>query len=132
MIINTDVENVSVIWMNTLDDVFRFVAKKFDIEEENINVKLFRDGSFGLSKKSKLNGLVLKRSNGSYDIRIALNNRSVTEIAMTLIHEMTHVMQYVHKNLVQDRSIPYEKRWYEIEAFEMESKMLLEFMETLK
>ena len=65
------------------------------------------------------------------DYLIALRQQDGGQMIVTLAHELVHVKQYVLDGLAQklDTAIPYQERWWEVEAYEKEvelTKLLIE------
>lgn len=129
MIVNINAKEISDEWIDVLNDIQKFASNELQISESKIEIKLYEDFS-SFKMDEEVNGFLMRNGN-KFFVKIATKKRNITKIAMTLIHELTHVMQYVHKGLKQDKSIPYRERWWEIEAREMEEKLLLKYMETI-
>jgi len=60
------------------------------------------------------------------DFMIALKERDLGQMMVTLAHEMVHVKQYICDGLSEqfDNSIPYMERWWEKEAFAKEVDLM--------
>ena len=57
------------------------------------------------------------------EFTIRLNRSlSLSDMIITLLHELVHVSQYL-KNMVMDTESPYEERWQEIEAHTLEKQL---------
>lgn len=69
---------------------------------------------------------------------IAVNSehRSITEIFQTIAHELVHVKQFIKEDLRKHadngKDIPYYERWWEIEAYKLETEMVLALTEHIK
>ncbi|MFA7408342.1 MAG: hypothetical protein WCY93_11060 [Anaerolineaceae bacterium] len=63
-------------------------------------------------------GRVFKNGDVGYMIELRLENRTREEIFWTLAHELVHVRQFQEQDLENqlDKRIPYQERWWEIEA----------------
>lgn len=76
-------------------------------------------------------------SNGDeFMIRIAPVSKflNVTQMYETLAHEMVHVKQFLKNNLeehLENTDIPYSLRWWEIEAYELEKKLVINFTQEI-
>lgn len=73
---------------------------------------------------------------GNFLIFVDEKDRNLTKVFVTIAHEMVHVKQYMNENLgwlLDNRSdIPYESRWWEIEAFEKSVEYVKKFAEIIK
>lgn len=70
-------------------------------------------------------------------IMIKEQKRNVTEVYLTLAHEMVHIKQFLYQDLQgyrksRSKDIPYRELWYEKEAYALESEMLIEFANFMK
>ena len=65
---------------------------------------------------------------------IFLKEREFGHMLVTLAHELTHVKQYIKDNLAEcyETVTPYNDRWWEREAFEMESFLAQKMIEKVK
>jgi glycosylphosphatidylinositol transamidase (GPIT) subunit GPI8 len=122
---------VDQIDLKNLEDVFIFALEHFDIKSK-VTMQLFKS-SYGMTvhgEKYGVNGVALRRGK-DFVIQVNVSNRSITEMAMTIFHEVTHVMQFEKKFLEIDRSIPYAERWWEKEAFANERVLLETYIERI-
>lgn len=106
-----------IVDMKNKDLVETFV--KFILDDLNVSPKSIEIAS---TEMKDCHGICIDISEDNYLILVDETNRNITEIFVTIAHEMVHVKQYVKENLgwfLENRSyIPYETRWWEIEAFE--------------
>jgi hypothetical protein len=67
------------------------------------------------------------------DYMIVLKSQEDGHMLVTLAHELTHVKQYVKDDLAKQftREIPYQERWWEIEAYQMEVQLVSSLLEKL-
>lgn len=67
----------------------------------------------------------------TYLILVDETDRNITQVFVTIAHEMVHVKQYMNENLgwfLDNRTdIPYHTRWWEIEAFEKSVELVKQF-----
>lgn len=91
-----------------------FYCNELDIQPE---LEVYIDDS----KDLKVNGLCY-HNDGEFLILIN-GNLEDGHALVTLAHELVHVKQYMKNDLEEklDLTIPYHDRWWEKEAFEMES-----------
>jgi len=63
------------------------------------------------------------------EFTIRLNSTlSLKDLAITVLHELVHVKQYL-ECMVMDTESPYEERWQEIEAHTLEGELYVQFKE---
>lgn len=83
-----------------------------------------------IEEKDKANGMCFyEKALNEFHIDVC-ENENITMMVETLAHEMVHVKQYLFDDLEKeyDSSIPYLDRWWEIEAFEEQEKMVIAFV----
>lgn len=106
-----------IVDMKNKDLVETFV--EFILDDLNVSPKSIEIAS---TEMKDCHGICIDISEDNYLILVDETNRNITEIFVTIAHEMVHVKQYVKENLgwfLENRSyIPYETRWWEVEAFE--------------
>jgi hypothetical protein len=110
----------------------KFFCDFLDIPVPNLHIFTVED--------MRCNGAMYSNSIDDFLIAIHLedvsgfSDRNITEVFLTLAHEMVHVKQVIRDDLTKefDTSIPYAERWWEKEAFELESVMMLAFVDEVK
>lgn len=82
-----------------------------------------------------IQGVCIDESESEFIILVNETERSITEIFVTIAHEMIHVKQHMKENLgwfLDNRSdIPYMERWWEVEAFSNSGPLIEDFVKTL-
>lgn len=77
------------------------------------------------------NGLCMDNSLTDYTLFIRTVGRVTVDSFVTLAHEMVHVYQFLHKDLNDvDWNIPYETRWWELEAVSMSPGLVKKYSES--
>ena len=118
-----------------LDDSYNWLAKEFveflcrelsilplklDIVTENMDENI---------------GQCIDVDKDSYLILVKTLNRDIDRVFITIAHEMIHVKQYMTQELgriLDEQShIPYDDRWWEIEAYNMSFPLVKKFSEML-
>ncbi len=84
----------------------------------------------------KSNGICYENVYGDYLILVNTGKRNITEIFLTLAHELVHVKQFMKNELARvfaedAGKTPYKERWWEREAFEREADLVKGFVELL-
>lgn len=107
----------------------RFFCRELDIEPQEISV--MADSTISA------NGMCFENVSGDYLILVNTVSRNITEIFLTIAHEMVHVKQYIKNNLAKIHAedggkTPYKQRWWEKEAFEKEAPLVIAFVEEIK
>lgn len=64
---------------------------------------------------------------------ILLRKRDIGHMLVTLAHELVHVKQFIKDDLASkyNPNIPYKSRWWEKEAFELESILAQKLIDNL-
>ena len=98
-----------------VSDFVNFVCRELTINPEKITLASWEVGN-------KIHGMCIDESESEFIILVNETERNLTEVFVTIAHEMIHVKQYMKENLgwfLDNRSyIPYHQRWWEKEAFE--------------
>jgi uncharacterized protein YjaZ len=80
-------------------------------------------------------GMCIDETNDDFIILVKEANRDIVQILNTIAHEMVHVKQYMKENLGNlldlHSDIPYNERWWEIEAYSMSALLLEKFVKVL-
>lgn len=80
-------------------------------------------------------GICIDESQTEFIILVANAARSLTEVFVTIAHELIHVRQYMNENLgwfLDNRSyIPYMERWWELEAHTLAYPLVEQFAKEL-
>lgn len=111
-----------------LEKFVLFICNEYSIRPKKIEIApLEEDG---------LLGLCIDESPNEFTILVKEGERNLGEIFTTVAHEMIHVKQHMKENLgwfLTHRShIPYEERWWEVEAFGNAVALVEKFTQTLK
>ena len=110
MLIETAISNSAVV-----KSFVRFLCDELKIKPKRIIVAELED------LKSNTIGLCIDESEDEFIILVKENTRTLSDILITIAHEMIHVKQYMLQNLgwCLDNygHIPYKERWWEKEAF---------------
>jgi len=75
-------------------------------------------------------GMCIDEDVDRFIVIVKTGNRTVTDIFVTIAHEMIHVKQHIKQglgDLLQGCEIPYMERWWEIEAFQDSVKYVERF-----
>jgi hypothetical protein len=98
-----------------------FYANRLGIEPKTISVYV--------NDSMVVCGGCYAEDENEFMIDVKVKDRTLTEIFMTLGHEMVHIKQYTKNNLAKafTTSIPYYDRWWEKEAYELEVVLIKEF-----
>ena len=82
------------------------------------------------------NGMFLDLADDVFMVLVKTTNRTLTDICVTIAHELIHVKQYLFQNLGKEldncQDIPYMERWWEIEAFHFSKEFVKEYAECLR
>lgn len=106
-----------------LESFVRFFASELGISDMNFTLRIREDRSL---KNKNLNGICSRLNDFYFVIRVKCFDdfASITEFFLTLAHELTHVMQFLKKNLSAQyqklQKVSYYDRWYEKEAYELQ------------
>jgi hypothetical protein len=80
-------------------------------------------------------GMCIDEADDNFIILVNEKERSLTEVFVTIAHEMVHVKQYMKEKLgwfLDNRShIPYHERWWEKEAFGLQYNLVEKFVKTI-
>ena len=110
------------------EKAIRFFCSELDINPAEISI--MADSTLSV------NGMCFENEVGDYLILVNTVKRNITQIFLTIAHELVHVKQYMKENLAkcfaEDKGkTPYKERWWEKEAFEKETELLVKFVATL-
>jgi hypothetical protein len=85
------------------------------------------------TSQMKVNGECYQNSPTDYMIILKVQE-NIGRMIQTLAHEMVHVKQYLKDDLTSHftTDIPYNERWWEVEAYQKEREMVLELLEDVK
>ena len=110
MLIETAISNSAVV-----KSFVRFLCTELDIKPKRIIIAELEDF------ESNTIGLCIDESEDEFIILVKENTRTLSDILITIAHEMIHVKQYMLQNLgwFLDNygHIHYLERWWEKEAF---------------
>lgn len=113
-------------------DFILFLCECYEVSPEYIRLEFtdfikYHDDSVGVCYELM--------ENTRYRIVVKTKERTITQIFATIAHEFIHVKQYLKDNLRGDvksgHKIPYEERWWEIEAFEDCYSLVKKFIERI-
>lgn len=105
-----------------------FCMSKLDILNQTIVVE-FDDLADGM------NGALMEYGEDDRFLIVIDPNRDLTNVGITLAHELTHVYQVVYSGFNQGMlgtDIPYLERWWEKEAIEKSRELVVEFVKEMK
>lgn len=110
------------------EQAIRFFCSELDINPAEISI--MADSTLSA------NGMCFENETGDYLILVNTVKRNITQIFLTIAHELVHVKQYMKENLArcfaEDKGkTPYKESWWEKEAFEKETELLVKFVATL-
>jgi len=107
----------------------------FLMKELSVNPKVIGVASSDLSNEGCV-GMCLDSDEDNFLILVDESGRNLTEVFVTIAHEMVHVKQYMNENLgwfLDNRSdIPYYSRWWEQEAFKKSVEYVKKFAKEIK
>jgi hypothetical protein len=123
MIAVIDVQNENVIHM-----FIKWLCEHMCITPKSITIQ-------GDPMLEGVNGLCIDATEDDFVILVKTGHRSITDVCITIAHEMIHVKQYMKENLGywmdNCSSIPYMERWWEVEAFSKSVPLVEKFAKTL-
>jgi len=114
--------------MNLAQKFVDFVCDILDISPTRITITSYQldDGVLGIC---------IDESRSEFIILVAEAARNLTEVFVTIAHELIHVKQYMNENLgwfLDNRSyIPYMERWWELEAHTLAYPIVEQFIKEL-
>ena len=115
-----------IIRVNSSYDKLIYSFVKFLCKELSILPRTLAIASYNLDEST---GMCFDEDDGTYTILVKEKNRKIESVFTTIAHEMVHVKQYMFDDLgrLLDEcvDVPYEQRWWEIEA-KTKSLVLLE------
>ena len=124
MILTVDMNNE---YNHLVNKFVTFLCKELCILPRDITIT-----SYDLAEHR---GMCFDEDTGKFTILIKENGRNIGEVFTTIAHEMIHVKQYMKEDLGklldENNSLPYEKRWWEKEAFENAVPLVEKFSKTL-
>lgn len=133
MRVNVYCEDVSEnVHTSLIKEVVEFANNNLDIHEEDFEIEIFLDDI-----SDGVNGMIIDDIPNKKFTMLVQNDRHISQILMTIVHELVHVKQYIRDGLaeVSDslfRSIPYLERWWEVEAFEKTSEIVGNYVKHLE
>lgn len=121
--------------INDLDETLTenfitFCCEELDIKPEILTV----DGwETPFPKNQKATGLCYEINNGEYWIMTQTKNRNLTEVYITIAHEMVHVKQFIKQNLSDkySKKRPHHDRWWEREANAKSVELVKKYVDIL-
>lgn len=121
--------------INDLDETLtenfiNFCCEELDIKPEILTV----DGwETPFPKNQKATGLCYEVNNGEYWIMTQTKNRNLTEVYITIAHEMVHVKQFIKQGLSDKYSDkrPHHDRWWEREANAKSVELVKKYVDIL-
>jgi hypothetical protein len=80
-------------------------------------------------------GVCFDDDDGVFTILVKEKDRDISQVFTTIAHEMIHVKQYMTQELgrlLDEQShVPYEQRWWELEAFEKSVPLVEKFAKNI-
>lgn len=114
----TQIDIVGLLHPTIISKFVEFVCRELCISPKTVTVESMHESVY---YSTGARGSCIDLEPGEFVIMVYETNRNITEICNTIAHEMVHVKQYLKENLDHwisiCRDIPYEERWWEIEAF---------------
>ena len=121
--------------INDLDETLTENFITFCCEELNIKPEILTvDGwETPFPKNQKATGLCYEINNGEYWIMTQTKNRNLTEVYITIAHEMVHVKQFIKQNLSDkySKKRPHHDRWWEREANAKSVELVKKYVDIL-
>lgn len=116
-----------------LDEDLTKLAIEFYCSELDIQP---RELSIMVDDIMEQNGKCFENEYGDYLILVKVDGRNITQIFLTLAHEMIHVKQYLKDRLSAclfdfKKDLSYKETWWEQEAFGGETELLTNFVKTI-
>ena len=110
MLIETAISNSAIV-----KSFVRFLCDELDIKPKRITIAEWEE------LESNTIGLCIDESEDEFIILVKEKTRDLSNMLVTIAHEMIHVKQYMLQNLGwfldNNGHIPYQERWWEKEAF---------------
>ena len=118
---------------NAIYDFVNFICDHFQINPKCLTLCSMDEK---LRNEEKIFGACIDEDIDNFIILVYQGNRRIEEVFNTIAHEMIHVKQFIKENLNEwmyvDADVPYEKRWWEIEANTLSKDLVLKFVDFLK
>lgn len=133
MRVNVYCEDVSEnVHTSLIKEVVEFANNNLDIHEEDFEIEIFLDDI-----TDGANGMLIDDIPNKRFTMLVQNGRHISQILMTIVHELVHVKQYIRDGLaeVSDslfQNIRYLERWWEVEAFEKTPEIIGNYIRHLE
>ena len=110
-----------------------FYMKYLNISKKDISVLLI----VGDDVMEETGRCYPSTDNSQFMITIKEEKRNLSEVYLTLAHEMVHIKQFLYQDLQgyrksRSKDIAYRELWYEKEAYALEGEMLIAFVTFMK
>ncbi len=119
-----DINNANKTEETLINEALWFAKSKLLPRHKNLDIEI------NLKKKLDVDGNVIDGDYKRHFIMEVRKSQDKDDLLTTIFHEFTHIAQYVRGNdifALDHCDVDYLDRWFEIEAFEMQEKLLTEF-----
>ena len=119
-----DINNANKPEETLINEALWFAKSKLLPRHKNLDIEI------NLKKKLDVDGNVIDGDYKRHFIMEVRKSQDKDDLLTTIFHEFTHIAQYVRGNdifALDHCDVDYLDRWFEIEAFEMQEKLLTEF-----
>ena len=119
-----DINNANKTEETLINEALWFAKSKLLPRHKNLDIEI------NLKKKLDVDGNVIDGDYKRHFIMEVRKSQDKDDLLTTIFHEFTHIAQYVKGNdifALDHCDVDYLDRWFEIEAFEMQEKLLTEF-----
>jgi hypothetical protein len=119
-----EINNANKTEETLINEALWFAKSKLLPRHKNLDIEI------NLKKKLDVDGNVIDGYYKRHFIMEVRKSQDKDDLLTTIFHEFTHIAQYVRGNdifALDHCDVDYLDRWFEIEAFEMQEKLLTEF-----
>ena len=119
-----EINNANKTEETLINEALLFAKSKLLPRHKNLDIEI------NLKKKLDVDGNVIDGDYKRHFIMEVRKSQDKDDLLTTIFHEFTHIAQYVRGNdifALDHCDVDYLDRWFEIEAFEMQEKLLAEF-----
>lgn len=119
-----EINNANKTEETLINEALLFAKSKLLPRHKNLDIEI------NLKKKLDVDGNVIDGDYKRHFIMEVRKSQDKDDLLTTIFHEFTHIAQYVRGNdifALDHCDVDYLDRWFEIEAFEMQEKLLTEF-----
>ncbi|MAD24758.1 MAG: hypothetical protein CMO44_11380 [Verrucomicrobiales bacterium] len=119
-----EINNANKTEETLINEALWFAKSKLLPRHKNLDIEI------NLKKKLDVDGNVIDGDYKRHFIMEVRKSQDKDDLLTTIFHEFTHIAQYVRGNdifALDHCDVDYLDRWFEIEAFEMQEKLLTEF-----